>query len=256
MIITTSNVLKNTTPTVTTGISTDLPQNLTDPDFSAIYISSDQFTLIAEFGVVGNIDHVAVAGLNIKGNGSGSSYVRVYDVNILRATINVTTNQVVVVSFTEQSFTNLRVEVVNGAGTENPIVSYISAGLSITVPNGGEQAGYNRQFLQRNVTNKTIINSEAAPITALKKKKPAKGRLNIPNVTRSFSETTWQDFLDFGIDNYFFIKEQEDVVISESSGTNESSYLCYNITGNTVRAHSQTRALNDISLSFTVFNGL
>ena len=256
MIISKSNVLNGALPSITTGVSTDLPQNLTDQDFSATYTSSNQFSLVAEFGVIAAINYIAVAGHNIKGDGSGTSYIRVYDANVVVSTINITSNQVVMVSFDPQSFVNLRVEIKNGAGTSNPAVSYIAGGLAFTVPNSGEVSGYNRQFLKRNIVSKTTINSEAAPIASLKKTKSAKGALNLPNMTKVFSEGEWQDFLDFSIDNYFFIKEQLDEVISVSEGTNKSSYLCYEVMNNSIKAHGETRSLNNITINFKVFNGL
>lgn len=256
MIVTTSNVLLNTTPTVTTGVSTDLPKNITNPDFSAVYVSSNNQSLVAEFGGMPTINYVAVAGLDIAGDNSGSSYVRVLNNSTVISTINVTDKQVVVLSFTPQTFSNLKIELYNGAANRSPMVSFVAAGTAFTVPNGGENSGYNRQFLARNQVNQTTVSNQAQPIAHLKKKKQAKGSLRLPNMTKAFSETTWQTFLDFSLENYFFIKEQEDVVVDVNSGTNKSAYLCYDVANNSVMAHGQTRALNNIAISFKVMNGL
>lgn len=256
MIVTYTNVISGLIPTVTTGASTDLPQNITDPDFSSLYKSSASDLLVAEFGAVGPCNYVATAGTNIKGIGDGQSYVRVYDGSEVVATINVSTDQVVVVSFGQRVFTNLKIVLKNLSGGANPIIRYAAAGMALTIPNGGETAGYNRQFLNRNTSNKTIVNGLAAPVAQLRKQKQAQGTLTLPNMTRAFSENQWQEFLTFADDSLFFIKEQEDVVVNASSGTNPSAYLCYDISNSKVSAHPQTRSLNNLSVSFKVFTGL
>ena len=76
-------------------------------------------------------------------------------------------------------------------------------------------------------------------------------------MTKAFSEGEWQDFLDFAVDNHFFIQEQEPSNVgSEFSGQNNSAYICYELMSNNVKAHAQTRSLNNLSASFKVFNGL
>jgi len=256
MIVTLSNKIAGRTPTMITGASTDLPGNVTNPDFSHIYVSSDPQRLTMSFGVVDECDYIAVAGLNIKGNGNGTSRVRVTDAGVLIRTVNVTDDQVVVIPFPQQSFTDLRIGLYKETGIGNPSVAYVAAGLSFEVPNGGEQAGYNRQFLARNNTNKTTVSGLAAPISQLRKKKQAKGKLSIPNATKEFSETTYQTFLDFASSNLFFINETEGTYPSTFSGTNPSCYLCYDLGNNSVTAHGSTRNLNVINFDFKVFNGL
>lgn len=256
MIITTSNILLGLSPTVTAGASTDLPGNTTDPDFSTIYRSSDQLRLTLEFGVTESINYIAVAGHNLANSGDGTARVRVYDDQTLIKTNNIIRNNVVVIEFPEQSFTNLRIGLRNDDGASNPILTFCAAGSAFTVPNNGEEAGYNRQFLNRSIKNKTTTNSIAAPVSVLKKRVPAKGTLKKPNLTKDFTETTWQTFLDFAVDNYFFIQEQQPEVVSEFSGLNSSAYLCYNLTRNSVTTHPQTGALNNTSISFSVYNGL
>jgi len=264
MIVTLSNKIAGRTPTMITGGSTDVPENVTNPDFSHIYVSSDPQRLTMSFGVVDECDYIAVAGLNIKGNGNGTSRVRVSNAvsgapaggAVPIRTVNVTDDQVVIITFPKQSFTDLRIGLYKETGIGNPSVAYVAAGLSFEVPNGGEQAGYNRQFLARNNTNKTTVSGLAAPISQLRKKKQAKGKLSIPNATKEFSETTYQTFLDFASSNLFFINETEGSYPSTFNGTNPSCYLCYDLGNNSVSAHGSTRNLNVINFDFKVFNGL
>jgi hypothetical protein len=256
MIITTSNVIANVTPTITTGVSTDLAKNITDRDFSVSYTSSDQFRLTADFGVTGLINYVAVAGTNIKGNGGGGSYVRIYDTSVVIATVNVSSDQVVVVPFTAKSFINLRVVIFNESGSTPPQLTYAAAGLSLTVPNGGEIAGYSRQWLTRNIKPRTTVNNLGAPIATIQKRVALKGTLILPNMLKAFSENEWQDFLDFAYSDHFFILEQDISTDTEFQGVNPSAYMCYEAMNSKATAHQQTRSLNNLSISFKVFTGL
>ncbi len=260
MIITKSNTLKGLVPTITTGASTDTAVNITDPDFSTSYTSSNSTTLTMEFGIVANIDHIAVAGHNLvlTPGSIDTQRTRVYDGSTIITTTFITRNHCTVMSFPQQSFTNLRVVLRGTAG--NPRVNYVSGGTSFTVPNSGETSGYNRQFLNRNIQSKYTLNNNSAPTAALQEKKVAKGTLSLPNMTKSFTENEWQEFLDFAYaGNYFFIREQEnDIRILNGVGQefNDSAYVCFNPTTNKVAAHQQTRALNNVNISFQVFNGL
>ena len=100
---------------------------------------------------------------------------------------------------------------------------------------------------------KSNINNLAAPTSVLTKKVALKGSLKIPNVTRDFSENSWQTFLDFSFRNYFFILEQDqegDVLFGSSA------YLCFDPSNPKVTAHNSTRLMNNIALQFKVFTGL
>ncbi len=256
MIITTSNVISNVTPTITTGVSTDLAKNITDKDFSVSYTSSDQFRLTADFGSTGIINYIAVAGTNIEGNKNGSSRVRVTDDGDLIATINVSTNQVVVIPFEARSFSSLRIGLYNDSGSTPPQLTYAAAGLSLTVPNGGEIAGYSRQWLTRNIKPRTTVNNLGAPIATIQKRVALKGTLSLPNMQKSFSENEWQSFLDFAYSDHFFVLEQESTSETVFQGSNPSAYMCYEAMNSKATAHQQTRSLNNLSISFKVFTGL
>jgi len=261
MYITKSNVLINKTPTsVQNGENLNFdPASVTDPDFSTFYVSTDNNRLTFDFGAVSNINYVAYAGLNIEGARNFTSRVRVRDGSTIIATTFVSMNNCVLVTFPSRSFSNLRVGMLNELGETPPRVSFIAAGQAFKVPNGGENSGYNRQFLNRNIKTKSTLSDIAAPVATLKKKISAKGALNLPNVTRSFSESTWQEFLDFSSSNIFFIREQDPVNelgVELASSNNNSAYACFDLARNKVSAHNQTRLLNNVSVSFKVFNGL
>lgn len=256
MRVTKTNVLLGVTPSIFTGASSDSPANITDPDFSTSYTSSDTLRLTFDFGVTSEIDYVAVAGINIADNiENGQARGRVYDGSTIITTTFVIRNHCILMTFTPRSFSNLRI-VIRGQDV-NPQIHFCAAGESFEVPNGGEVAGYNRQFLRRNTKNRATLNSSSAPVAVLKKKVAPKGALNLPNMTKAFTEGEWQDFLDFiSSGNYFFIREQDPASDEQTENTNNSAYLCFDPEKMEVKAHPQTRALNNITLSFKVFNGL
>lgn len=259
MLITKSNVIKDAVPTITNGLSTDRPENITDPDFSTSYGSSNPTRLGMDFGFVANINYVAVAGVNIEGAKDFTSGVLVRDTGTIITANYIERNHCILCTFPTRTFNNLRVELLNPTGNVNPRVHYVSAGQTLSVPNGGENAGYNRQFLQRNFQSKTQLNANSAPVATITKKMQASGRLTIPNSSKAFSEGEWQDFLDFSEEEFFFIQEQQPEPIFVSGErmdyNNNSAYLCYEPKSR-ITAHSQTRALNAINLSFKVYNGL
>ena len=111
----------------------------------------------------------------------------------------------------------------------------------------GEQSGYSRQWLTRQITSKTSTNLLAAPTGITQKRKALKGNLVIPNQTVDFVETSWQDFIDFSFTQPFFIREDDSKA--------ESSYICYN-PQHEVKANSQTRTLVNASMKFNAYNGL
>ena len=261
MRISTTNVLLGVIPIVNDGLSSDDPANVTDPDFSTSYTGTDNNKLTFIFGATSLINYIAVAGLNIKGNSDLTSFVRVTEDNTIITTSYVVRNNCVMLTFPSMSFSKLRVVINNGAGNVLPAVRFIAGGTYLQLPQGGESAGYNRQFLNRNTTTKSTLSNISAPTSVLKKKVSAKGTLSLPNMTRSFTENEWQNFLDFSSNNYFFIREQDPVNFNEgdtfyTDTTAHTSYLCFDVTGTNTAAHAQTRLLNNISLNFKVFNGL
>jgi len=262
MRISTSNVLLGVVPEVTLGENVnDDPANVTDPDFSTSYTGTDNNKIHFIFGAVQSINYIAVAGINIEGNKDLTSYVRVTEDNIIITTAYVVRNNCVMLTFPSRSFSRLRVVINNGAGNVLPSVRFIAGGTYLQLPLGGEGAGYNRQFLNRNNKTKSSLSNLAAPTSVLTKKTAPSGTLTLPNMTKAFSENQWQTFLDFSATNYFFIREQDPINFNEgdvfyTDTTADTSYLCFDVTTTTTSANAQTRELNNLSIRFKVYNGL
>ena len=99
----------------------------------------------------------------------------------------------------------------------------------------------------RHLQQRTTTNMQSMPVSSLKKPKGLKGTLSLPNELQAFTEGDYQNFIDFALEQPFFIKEQ--------SNKPQSSYICFDAKHDTA-AHPQTRKLNAIKLAFTAFNGL
>lgn len=248
MIVSTSNALNGTTPTVTTGASSDLPSNVTDPDFSTNYTGTSKQWLVFEFGALANISYVMIAGVIVKGSGNGLSSIQINDGSEIVRKAFLTRDNVAVFSFDERIFSNLKITLKNATIDKNITVSYIAAGSSLTLPNNGEHGGHSRAWQNRSIKSKTTTNALSAPVAVVLERKQQAMTLSIPNTTKSFSAVEWQTFLDFAQDNLFAINEDPDNPVS--------SYLCYELNKATTKAHSQTRALNNLSIGFKVFTGI
>ncbi len=248
MIITTSNVLAGVTPTVIFGASSDDPAGIVDEDFSYNYTGSDDNTLTINFGSTDLVGYVAVAGVLVKGSGDGNSSIEILD-NGVRVAIGTTKrDHCFLFGFEERVFSNLQIKLFNSSGGNPPTISYAAAGTALTAPNNGEQSGYERQWASRNIRSKTTTSALATPTSSLKARVAVKGSLSLPNVLRSFSGEDWQDFLDFGSENLFFIGENIDKPAL--------SYVCYDLNKTSTKAHGQTRELQNLSINFSVYNGL
>jgi hypothetical protein len=246
MIVTASNQLIGVTPTILTDAGIDeVPANITDPDHSLTYTSGsavDDFTI--SFGALNGVSYVAISGQDAAAINPAT--VEVLNSGVLVQQVTISRNHNLVFSFETANFTDLQVKFLATPNTTPVTVSYIAAGIHLEVPRG-EQSGYSRNWLKRHLTQQTSSNFEVGPTATTQKRKALKGVLSSPNQELTFIESEWQPFIDFTFEQPFFIKEIDD--------RPESSYLCYNGIHDT-KAHSETRLLDNLSLSFTAYNGL
>ncbi len=246
MIVTTSNKLTGVTPTILTDAGVgEIPANITDPDHSLTYTSgtaTDDFTI--SFGAMNAVSYVAISGHDAAKVNPAT--VQVLDNGSIVQQVTITRNHNLLFSFTTANFTDLQVKFVATPNTTPVTVSYIAAGAYLEVPRG-EQAGYSRQWLKRQISQQTSSNLETAPTAITQKRTGLKGSLSSPNQELTFIESSWQPFVDFSFTQPFFIKEIDD--------RPETSYICYD-PKHDVKAHAKTRTLDDLTLSFTAYNGL
>jgi len=243
--MTTSNVLLDQVPVITDPGTNEIASNISDPDHSLNYTCG---TLVSDFsvsyGAQTEISYVAISGHTAATPTQAT--IELYNDTTLIDSVVLQRNNNVMFTFPIQAFQDLIVKFITVPNNYQMTVSFIAAGQHITIARG-EQAGYSRNWLNRHRTQRTASNLEVGPISSTQRSKALKGSLSLPNELAIFTEDTWQTFLDFSYEQPFFIKE--------FNSKPESTYICYDpLPG--VKSHSQTRALDVITLKFTVFNGL
>jgi len=242
LTITKSNALIGVTPTITDPGINEVALNISDPDHSLNYTSGTTTAIFAvSYGAQSNISYVSVSGHTVT-----SGTINLYNGVTLIDSVTLKRSNTVMFTFPEMSFSDLKVEFVVTPNTKKITVSFIAAGQTIEIETG-EQSGYKRNWLNRHLMQRTASNAQTAPVSSLNQNKAITGSLSLPNELALFSQDEWQDFIDYSFEQPFFIKEFESLP--------ESSYICFDPKYSTV-SHSETRALDVLKLSFTVFNGL
>tara|TARA_R110002051_G_scaffold290373_1_gene353794 strand:- start:1270 stop:2016 length:747 start_codon:yes stop_codon:yes gene_type:complete len=245
LAISTSNVLINQVPTLTDAGTGEIASNISDPDHSLNYTCGTAIgDFQASYGAQNDISYVAISGHTAAT--PAQAVIKLYDNTTLIDSVTIKRNHNIMFTFPEMDFTNLIVKFVTVPNNYQMTVSFIAAGKYLSIPTG-QQAGYTRNWLNRHVTQRSNSTLEVGPISSTQRSKSLKGMLSLPNELAIFSQGAWQDFIDFSLEQPFFIKEFQDKP--------ESSYICYDpISG--VKSHSQTTTLDVITLKFTVYNGL
>ena len=246
MIVTTSNKLIGVTPTIPTDAGAgQVPANLTDPDHSLTYTSgtaTSAFTV--SMGAQTNISYVAISGHNAAL--TSSSTVSIYNGATLVQSVTISRNHNLVLTFALTNFSDLKITFAITPNNQATTVSFIAAGTYLVVPRG-EQAGYSRLWLDRQLKSSTSTNLLSAPTGVIQRRVALKGSLSIPNQTIDFIETNWQTFKDFSFEQAFFIREDD--------AKPQSSYICYNPKHKTA-AHPATPLMVNASMQFSAYNGL
>ena len=241
-----TNVLIDQIPTITDPGTDETPANLSDPDHSLNYTCGTNVSDFSiSYGAQTGISYVAVSGHNAATPSPAT--VAIYDgLDFVQFVQPLKRNNNLMFTFEERDFTNLIIRFLTVPKNHQTTVSFIAAGKHFNIARG-EQAGYKRLWLMRQQQQRTTTNMQAAPVSSLQKPKALKGSLTLPNEIAEFTETDWQDFIDFTFEQPFFIKEQED----EPQSSNVRFDAKHDIA-----AHPQTRKLNAVKLTFNAYNGL
>lgn len=229
--------------------------NIENFGFDELYSSAGTaatFTILKTFGGGANRfpgSYVAISGHNF-GDDAGSVEIKVNLVSIGTQSFAAGRSHDIMMTFDEVALIN-RIEIIYtkiSAGFRG-IVSYVSAGQSLDVPNSGEQSGYRRDWLTRHQNFLTTRNDQAAPVAVIKRAEANVLTLTIPGMGRDFAESTWQTFLDSAFtDGAFTARERDDDPLS--------SYLCTSPDNALVSAHGSTRELVRAQISFTAYTGV
>lgn len=244
MFIAKENVLSGTSPSVISGVGTDLSSNMTNSDHSLVYTTGNSITV--QFFALFEIDYFALSGLNL-----GGSTVRITNGTDFSIQVEPERNNVIMFVFERRSFSALQLQITIPKG--NIVISHVSAGKAMQIPNGGVTSGHSRQWLNRNYKARTITSNIGAPIASLLKREALKGSLKLPNMPNDFVRGDWQEFSDFAsTGEVFYITEQADIL----DPLPESSYACFSPVFSAPTAHPLTTEIQNINFRFNVYNGL
>ena len=243
--ISTSSSIENVIPTVTDGGVGEDASYITNPDHSLTYSSGTSVSDFSmDFGQVFDITYVGISGHNAATPSQAT--IQLYDGDTLIDFVTLTRNNNVMFTFSQMTFTNLILKFVTVPNNYETTVSWIAAGKHITFPKG-EQSGYKRAWLMRSMRTKTVTSNSSAPVSTTKRRKTMKQSLSFPNQELEVSHDTWQTFLDFAEASPFFM--------NENNSLPEATHLGYDAI-DTLSAHSSTRCVDNVKLSYTAFNGL
>ena len=245
LAISVTNVLIDQVPTITDPGDGEIPANLSDPDHSLNYTCGTNVgDFSISYGAQTGINYIGISGHNAATPAQAT--VEIYNGAVFIGRVVLARNNNLMFTFPTQNFSDLIIKFLTVPKNHQTTVSYIAAGRYINIEKG-EQAGYKRLWLMRHLEQRTTTNMQSMPVSTLKKPKGLKGSLSLPNENADFTQNDWQDFIDFALEQPFFIKEREEFPTS--------SYICFDAK-HTISAHPQTRELNSVTLSFTAFNGL
>lgn len=243
--ISTSNVLIDQVPTITDVGTGEIAANISSPDHSLNYTcGTGAADFIVSYGAQTNISYVAISGHTAASVTQAT--VELYNDTTLIDSVIIKRNNNIMFTFPSMTFQDLKVKFITVPNNYQMTVSYIAAGQYLTIATG-EQSGYSRAWLNRHTTQRTVSNLQVGPVSSTQRSKAMKGALSFPNQLTTFAENIWQDFIDFSFEQPFFVKEVK--------SKPESTYICYNPIHD-VKAHSQTRKLDSITLKFDAFNGI
>lgn len=123
----------------------------------------------------------------------------------------------------------------------------VSAGTSFYVPNGGEQGGYNRAWMQRPFKHEAVINDSALPVSITARAQSIKTKLSVKNMPVSFAQSEWLGFMYFAQYSAFYVCEDE--------SNYQSCYLGFEPKFNGPQAHQATRQLVKADVTFKTYTG-
>lgn len=124
----------------------------------------------------------------------------------------------------------------------------VSAGSYFSVPNGGEQSGYDRAWMRSPFKHEAVLNRAAIPVAITGRRESIRATLSIRSMPISFAETIWRPFSFFAERSAFYILEDET--------STYKGYLCFEPKFGTPSAHSGTRQLVAASVTFQTYTGV
>lgn len=241
MILSKSNdVSGNTFTTNAAVITSGSAENVKDPDFSKNIVSSSASYFI-DCGATTLTEYVGVHGLSLP----IGTVVTLKDGVTVVDTFTTTRDAANITFYlsTPRSFTNLRVDF-SGAGEK--IVSYIQAGLT-TIVDWGVNTGKSLAYFANNRKTRTAINQNGQPTARIIEKISPKLSLIIKNPDKTWIRGDLQEvFTHYNTDGVVSIRDYED------DNFPDDSVAAFDLNGDTISAHGQTKVIVNVKLNFRV----
>lgn len=248
MYISTSNTLTDGNVTITEDAGANPLQYLLNKDFSEIYrsgTSSNFFRIELETDEVG---YIGLSGLDVFGKVSKIE-IEYWDgvAYVVDGTYNITSDSTIMhVNTASMTYTKWRITFTKILSNSIIGVAYLAAGTCWDVPNGGEESGYARPwstpaYKQRTQTNLGMPTAKVIESTGIS------GTLKFNNISNIDIEEVWVPMQGFAVVNGVFVVEEET--------RGDRGYYCYDCIPSSVKAHSQTRELQNVSMKFSCWTG-
>lgn len=240
MIISKTNIIVSNTITLDAGtIYSGALNNVKDSNFAKI-VSSNSTPFEFTIESVGSCQYVALHGLNLPVgtvvNVTGTGFTKTF--TLTRSIKNL-------VFYTASAVTlgDLTIELV-GSGTKT--ISYIQAGLISEIA-WGTNAGQALHYLSPGTEDRITSTSSGLPVRRVQEEIPRKLRLNIQNVYKTWARTELQAI-------YAMYAQTGILSLLDYEGDNkpEESVALFELSSPTVKTHSQTTTLCDVTMSFKV----
>jgi len=228
-------------------------------DFSTAYTSAGSaatFVFTKTFSTPFACEYLAFAGHNF-GDIGGTLSVTVDTVSKGSQVFAVgSTNSVVLFHFAEVTATTIEVTFTKTSSSDRATLAYVAAGELLPLESrNNEESGYQRAWKTRSINTRAVVNSSAAPVALLRESMTRKVALNLSNINQTITNSAaWNQFLDrVYIGGDFFIKERDGGDYYADDPT--STYMAFDAEVLPLKAHSETRALDNLSIKFSAFTG-
>lgn len=248
MYISTSNILTTDNTTITADGSSVPVSYMLNRDFSEIYRCGTTSSTFRILMTVPGIKYIGLAGLDVYGICStvafeywnGSEYV-------VAKTHTVDSNATIMfVNIANQSAQRWRITFTKLFSNLQVGIAYLAAGDCWEVPNGGEESGYARPWTTPAYAQRVQTNL-GMPTASVIESVGVKGTLSLSNVLTTTVVSTWVPLQGYAVREGVFIVEDRTYV--------DRAYYCYDCEPSAVKAHSQTRSLQNVSLKFSAWTG-
>lgn len=240
MIISTTNLVRTNTPALVAGtVSSGTLLNTLNPDFSNVATSTST-VLTFTVGAVAGCKYIGLHGLKLPLDTVVTVSATGYSDTFTTVNAN---DRNIVFSVGDVSLDNLRVSF-NGAGIKT--ISYIQAGDATVVP-WGTDAGQSLYYLGYNNKNRTGVNNMGAPVIRTQESVAPKLGLNIKNVSKAWARGDLQNVF-----NHYQKHGVLSILDYEDADRQNESVAGFNLDGVSVKTHSDTLSLCNVSLSVRV----